>query len=73
MRKLHESIQLDYVLDNMHSDYQEGWCIACGYEQQSVGRLVRDGECIECGELALYGSFALCELLTGIPAPKPAD
>jgi PHP family Zn ribbon phosphoesterase len=69
-KSLHPSIELAYVLDNMHSDYHEGWCIACGFEQQDVPRLAVEA-CDECGKLTMYGSFALCELLTGLPAPQP--
>jgi hypothetical protein len=70
---MNDKIDLDYVLDLMHSDFHEGWCIYCGAELAHVGRMERAQPCIDCGKPGLYGSFALVELLTGIPAPKDPD
>jgi hypothetical protein len=70
---MHAAIELDYILDHLHSDWKLGWCIGCGAELALVPWREVGGTCPDCGEPKLYGAAALVELLTGIPAPKDPD
>jgi hypothetical protein len=63
------SDDLNYIEFNMHSDYNEGWCIACGTEHQGIERFTTSDVCNHCQEPLVYGSFALMERLTGIAVP----
>jgi hypothetical protein len=52
---LTRNIDRDYLLFNWHSDYEEGYCMACGLEPAAIPREAREAVCKRCRQPAVYG------------------
>jgi hypothetical protein len=60
---LARNIDRDHLLFNWHSDYKEGYCMACDKEPALVPREARGVKCRRCGEPAAYGRDVVWRVL----------
>lgn len=57
--KIDKSITMEVILAAVEANNGTGFCIHCGHEHMECEPDMRQGECENCGSLAVYGAEEL--------------